>query len=124
MENPEQSNPTILEGTTPLLTDDTMRRKAIDTAFDYRGDVTLTTTDGQSYEGYLYNRDADAPDPYAMMMLKAGGEQKILYADIASLSFSGKDPAAGKTWESWLKRYAEKKLKGEAANIEPDSLED
>ncbi|QDU33527.1 hypothetical protein KS4_15770 [Poriferisphaera corsica] len=124
MENPEQSNPATLEGTTPPLTDDTMRRKAIDTAFDYRGDVTLTTSGGNAYKGYLYNRDDSASEPYAMMMLKAGGEQKIIYADITALTFSGKDPAAGKTWESWLKRYAEKKLKGEAANIESENLED
>jgi hypothetical protein len=39
------------------------------------------------------------------------------------LCFTGKDAAAGKTWENWMRRYAEKKLKGEAADIESETLD-
>ena len=125
MENSQQTEDTqALEGSVTVLADDAMRCKAIDTAFDYRGDVTLETQDGESYEGYLFNRDATCDQPFAMMMLKDGGEKKILYTEMTQITFSDKNPAAGKTWEAWLKRYAEKKLKGEAANIESESLED
>ncbi|WP_432799892.1 hypothetical protein [Poriferisphaera sp. WC338] len=120
----KQTTSESLEGQIPPLTDDTMRRKAVDLAFDYRGDVTIETTSGQSFTGYLYNRDGEAAKPYATMMLKGEAEQRLLYSEIAKLTFSGKDPAAGKTWESWLKRYVEKKLKGEAANIESETLDD
>ena len=43
-------------------------------------------------------------------------------ASIKSLAFTGKDAASGKSWESWIRRYAEKKLAGEAANIESEAL--
>jgi hypothetical protein len=35
------------------------------------------------------------------------------YAEIARLEFSGKDRAAGKHWEDWVKAYNEKKAAGE-----------
>ena len=47
----------------------------------------------------------------------------IPQSDIASLSFTGKDTASGKSFETWIKKYAEKKLAGEAANIESESLD-
>jgi hypothetical protein len=37
----------------------------------------------------------------------------ISYADIAALAFTGRDTAAGKSWEAWMKKYAEKKAAGE-----------
>ena len=120
----EMESGKTLEGSIAELTDDVMRRKAVDSAFDYRGDVTIEVEGGEKYEGYVYNRDGECAEPWAVMMLKGGGEQKIRYAEIVGLAFSGKDPAAGRTWESWLKRYAEKKLKGEAANLDSESLED
>jgi hypothetical protein len=48
----------------------------------------------------------------------------IAYIDIAGLAFTGRDAAAGKSWEAWVKKYMEKKAAGER-NIElkPDSLE-
>ena len=47
----------------------------------------------------------------------------LAQSTIASISFTGKDAAAGKTWENWMRRYAEKKLKGEAAGIESEPLD-
>jgi hypothetical protein len=54
------------------------------------------------------------------------GNQKlsISYADIAALAFSGKDTAAGKTWEAWMKKYNEKKAAGEKnIGLQPEALE-
>ncbi len=38
--------------------------EAIELAFDYRGDVTLELTSGESLVGYLFNRDAAGSDPW------------------------------------------------------------
>ncbi len=120
LQPPPKLTKTTLEGAVPPLTDEEQRRKAIDMAFDYRGDVTIDTRDGRSLTGYVFNRDAQAAEPYARMMLTEGGQTVIKYADVAKLTFSGKDTAAGRSWESWLKRYVEKKMAGEAANIESE----
>jgi hypothetical protein len=48
----------------------------------------------------------------------------ISYADIAALAFSGRDTAAGKSWEAWMKKYAEKKAAGEKGiALHPEPLE-
>ena len=50
--------------------------------------------------------------------------QKIAYADIAALAFTGRDPAAGKSWEAWVRKYWEKKASGEGSlSLQPESLE-
>ncbi len=106
-------------------------RRALDAAFDYRGDITLTLRSGAVIEGYLFDRRTGATLEASVVRLipsnstSSSGEEKVTvrYADIASLSFSGKDTAAGKGWENWVRRYAEKKLKGEAASIESEKLD-
>jgi hypothetical protein len=40
-------------------------------------------------------------------------KRSIAYSDIAALVFSGRDTAAGKTFEAWVKKYWEKKAAGE-----------
>ena len=37
--------------------------------------------------------------------------------------FSGRDPAAGKSWEAWVRKYWEKKAAGQTAEIEPEALD-
>jgi len=51
-------------------------------------------------------------------------KRSLSYAEIGRLEFSGKDRAAGKHWEDWVKAYNEKKAAGEK-NIAllPDALE-
>jgi hypothetical protein len=47
----------------------------------------------------------------------------IRYSEIARLEF-GKDRAAGKHWEAWVKKYTEKKAAGEKnIGIEPEALD-
>jgi hypothetical protein len=101
-------------------------RHALDEACNYRGDVTIVTKAGTSIEGYLFDcRHGSTLETSSVRLIPTAstslsGEEKVTvrYSEIASLTFSGKDTAAGKTWENWLKRYAEKKLKGEAASID------
>jgi hypothetical protein len=108
----------MLEGREVALATDCERREAIEMAFDYRGDVTIETADGRRLEGYIFDRRADVAEPYIRVMLSGGGGATVPYAQITRLVFSGRDTAAGKSWETWVKRYIEAKTKGERATDE------
>jgi hypothetical protein len=102
-------------------------REGLEKAFDYRGDVTITRNDGTVVEGYIFDRraEADLSDSVIRLFPKGNAtKQTIRYSDIRTLTFSGRDTAAGKSWEAWLKKYWEKKAAGEK-NIEltPDKLD-
>jgi hypothetical protein len=116
-----------LEGWIPELASDEDLRNALEKAFDYRGDVTITTKSGERIEAYIFNRSTGATlaDSYVQYFSpKSPGKLKLSYADIARLEFSGKDRAAGKHWEDWLKAYNERKAAGEKnIALHPDSLE-
>jgi len=90
-----------LEGWIPQLASDEEIRVALEKAFDYRGDVTITRKDGSTIEGYLFDRRT-APtlrDSVVRLFPKNSNEKiAISYADIAALAFSGRDTAAGKSW--------------------------
>lgn len=103
-------------------------REGIEKAFDYRGDVTVTLADGHSVEGYLFDRrlGADAQSSVIRLIPKTGAEKlSIPYAQITGLAFTGRDTAAGKSWEAWVKKYIEKKAAGETnIEIKPESLDE
>ena len=116
-----------LEGWIPELAGDEDLRKALEKAFDYRGDVTLTLKSGEKIEAYIFNRQSGATlaDSFVQYFTpKAPEKRKVSYAEIARLEFSGKDRAAGKHWEDWLKAYNERKAAGEKnIALVPESLE-
>jgi hypothetical protein len=116
-----------IEGWVPKLANDTELREALEKAFDYRGDVTLTQKDGTRIEGYIFDRvnGTTLSTSFVRILPKNGSERtKIAYANIAALAFSGRDPAAGKSWEAWVKKYWEKKQAGgEEASLHPDVSE-
>ena len=131
-QNPDQlevapgRQPEGLEGWIPELVNETELRQALEKAFDYRGDVTITGKDGLKIEGYIFDRVAGATlsSSFVRVLPKnGGGRQKIAYADIARLAFTGRDTAAGKSWEAWVKKYWEKKVAGGGANLLPDNAE-
>jgi hypothetical protein len=102
-------------------------REGLEKAFDYRGDVTITRKDGSTVEGYIFDRRAAATLSQSLIRLFPKGQPvkvSIPYSEIASLAFTGRDTAAGKSWEAWLKKYWEKKAAGEK-NIEltPEKLD-
>jgi hypothetical protein len=102
-------------------------REGLEKAFDYRGDVTVRLKDGSSIEGYIFDRrNAATLADSCVRLIPQGQPQKISisYSDIAGLTFTGRDPAAGKSWEAWVKKYWEKKAAGEK-NIEitPENLD-
>jgi hypothetical protein len=91
----------------------------IEQAFDYRGDVTLTLANGERIEGYVFDRERKA-DPAAStlrIMTKPGKKITLKYADVAQIAFTGRDMADGRSWEAWVRKYAERKAAGEK-NIE------
>jgi hypothetical protein len=116
-----------LEGWVPELASDAEVREALEKAFDYRGDITITRKDGSKVQGYLYDRRTGktlAESVVRMMPSDGGGRVNIAYSDIAALAFSGRDTAAGKTFEAWVKKYWEKKAAGEKnIQIEPEKLD-
>jgi len=116
-----------LEGWIPQLATEEEIRQALEKAFDYRGDVTITRKDGSTIEGYLFDRRAAATlkDSVVRLLPKNAREKiSISYADIAALAFTGRDTAAGKSWEAWMKKYAAKKAAGEInIALEPEPLD-
>jgi hypothetical protein len=116
-----------IEGWVPELANETEVREALEKAFDYRGDVTLTQKDGSKVEGYIFDRVSGTTlsDSFVRVLPKnGGGRAKIAYSDIAALVFSGRDPAAGKSWEAWVRKYWEKKeVGGVGASLHPDESE-
>jgi hypothetical protein len=116
-----------LEGWIPQLASEAEIRAALEKAFDYRGDVTITRKDGSKIEGYLFDRRTAATlqDSIVRLYPKNSSEKvSISYADIAALAFTGRDTAAGKSWEAWMKKYAEKKAAGETnIALQPEPLD-
>ena len=116
-----------LEGWVPDLAGESDLRTALDKAFDYRGDVTITLKDGASVEGYVFDRRAGASLAESVVRLipKDRDEKlSIRYDEIARLAFTGRDTAAGKSWETWVKKYNEKKAAGERnIGLAPEKLD-
>jgi hypothetical protein len=116
-----------LEGSVPELASDADLKDALEKAFDYRGDVTLTLKSGERIEAYIFNRHTGATlaDSWVQYFTPAAPDKrKISYAEIARLEFSGKDRAAGKHWEAWVKSYNERKAAGEKnIALHPEALE-
>jgi hypothetical protein len=105
-----------LEGWVPELAGEEEVRQALEKAFDYRGDVTITRKDGSKVEGYIFDRRTGKTlSDSAVRLFPKDTDQKvsIAYSDIAALSFSGRDTAAGKSFEAWVRKYWEKKAAGE-----------
>jgi hypothetical protein len=107
--------------------DPAMLREGVARAVDFRGDVTIVTVDGTTVVGYAFDARLGAtPDPAKdeIRVLPADSNERVRVplASIRTLAFTGKDAASGKSWENWIRRYAEKKLAGEAASIESEVL--
>lgn len=116
-----------LEGWIPELASEDELRDALEKAFDYRGDVTITLKNGECFEAYVFNRStgktlADSWVQY--FRPNVDGKLKTTYDQIARLEFTGKDRAAGKHWEDWVKNYNERKAAGEKdIALTPDVLD-
>jgi len=116
-----------LEGWIPELASEADLQVALEKAFDYRGDISLTFKSGEKVEAYVFNRHTGSSlaDSYVQYFASnAPDKKKATYADIARIEFSGKDRAAGKHWEAWVKKYTEKKAAGETnIALMPEALD-
>jgi hypothetical protein len=116
-----------LQGWIPELANEADVRAVIEKAFDYRGDITIRRRDGSEITGYLFDRriGKTLSDSFVRLMLTSGNERPaIAYSEIAGVAFTGRDTAAGKSYEAWVKKYWEKRAKGEKnISIEPEALE-
>jgi len=116
-----------VQGWVPTLASEEELRIALEKAFDYRGDVTLTLKDNSKIEGYLFDRTSgpSLSTSFVRILPKDSTQKlKIVYANIAALAFTGRDTAAGKSWEAWVGKYWQKKATGEGdLTLEPESLD-
>ena len=122
-----------LQGWIPQLATEADIRAVIEKAFDYRGDVTITCKnkdnkdkEGSEISGYLFDRriGPTLESSVVRLMLATGERPTVSYSEIAAIAFTGRDTAAGKSYEAWVKKYWEKRAKGEKnISIEPEALE-
>ncbi len=126
-----------LQGWIPQLATEADIRAVIEKAFDYRGDVTITRKnkdkdkdkdkEGSQITGYLFDRRIGptlATSVVRLMLATSSERPAIPYSEIAAIAFTGRDTAAGKSYEAWVKKYWEKRAKGEKnISIEPEVLE-
>ena len=116
-----------LQGWIPDLATETDIRAVIEKAFDYRGDVTITRKDGTQVTGYLFDRRVGptlAGSSIRLMLATTQERPAIPYSEIAGIAFTGRDTAAGKSYEAWVRKYWEKRSKGETnISLEPEALE-
>jgi hypothetical protein len=120
----EHSN---LEGWIPPLATEAELRQALAKALDYRGDVTFTLKSGERVEAFVFNCQLGPTlaDCWVQYFAPTAPEKRRLnYAEITRLEFTGKDRAAGKQWEDWVKKYAERKAAGEKGiALQPEVLD-
>ena len=116
-----------IEGWIPELATEDDLRHALEEAFDYRGDVTITRKDGTRLEGYIFDRRKGSTLANSVVrLIPQDSPQKISvpYSEIAAVAFTGRDTAAGKSWEAWVRKYWERKAAGEKGiALEPEALE-
>jgi len=116
-----------LQGSIPQLATEADIRAVIEKAFDYRGDVTITRKNNSAITGYLFDRRIGSTlDNSVVRLILATSTERpsIPYSEIAAIAFSGRDTAAGKSYEAWVKKYWEKRAQGEKnISIEPEALE-
>ncbi len=91
-----------IEGWIPDLATEAELRAALEQAFDYRGDVTITRKDGSRVEGYIFDRRNGATLAESVVrLIPKDSPQKISipYSDIAALAFTGRDTSLNRLTE-------------------------
>lgn len=121
----EPTERTTLQGLVATRDDETALLKALEDAFDYRGDVTITTGNDE-IAGYIFDRRVgDTLDDSSVRLMTAKDDtpRVVRFSEIEALTFSGKDAAHGRSFDTWVKKYVEKKLAGEDASIYSEKLD-
>jgi len=84
-------------------------QQQIEAAFDYRGHVSVILASGKTVVGFLYNRHFEngpgTDDGFIELFLAGSGEPcQLAIADITTVALTGKDEAAGKSYQDWLQK--------------------
>jgi hypothetical protein len=109
-----------LEGAVFTFQSEADRVEAIDKAFDYRGDVSITLRNEQ-IEGFIFNREPKATPPRIEVFIKGSDQPRIIpYADITAIAFTGKDTADGKSWDAWVNKKSDER-QAEADRIKAEA---
>ena len=95
--------------------------EAVEVAFDYRGDVTVSLKSGESLCGYLFNRQVRGSDSYIdVFPSDSSPARQVRYDQIVTIAFTGEDTANGKSWEQWIaKKDSERRV--EIARVAADA---
>lgn len=119
--NHTPSVPDSLEGRKFTPATEQERAEAIEFAFDYRGDVTLGLTSGESIVGFLFNRHASGEPPSIEFFPEDSPAPRVIaYSAIASIAFTGEDTASGKSWEAWASKK-ESERRADAQRVEDEA---
>lgn len=116
----------IKEGDSLDASDPARLLSSLDAIRDFRGDVTLVLHDGTTVDGFVFDVIVGADLGSCALRLLVPGDatrRSVAGREIAAIRITGRDAAAGKTWENWVRRYAEKRLAGERASIESETLD-
>jgi hypothetical protein len=116
----------IQEGDALSASDPARLLASLDAIRDFRGDVTLVLHGGATVEGFVFDVIVGADLGSCARRLLVPGDatrRSVAGREIAAIRITGRDAAAGKTWENWVRRYAEKRLAGERASIESETLD-
>jgi hypothetical protein len=90
--------------------------EVVERAFDYRGNVTIARQDGSEIVGYVFNREARAPEPFLELYdIDGNGPLTVSYREIRAIRFTGRDMAAGNSYAAWLTRKEAAKAEGKPA---------
>lgn len=95
--------------------------EAVELAFDYRGDVTIALKSGESFVGYLFNRQVSGSESSLELFPSDSSiAQKIRYDQISTIAFTGEDTATGKSWETWISKK-ESERRAEVERVAADA---
>lgn len=96
-----------LEKWVPVISGEADLLDALEKAFDYRGDITLKLKSGEELVAYVFNRDHEKK--FLQVYPRDVDEKRVIqYSEIETLSFTGIDTAAGKSWKAWMEKYKAK----------------
>ena len=90
--------------------------RQIEAAYDFRGHANITLKSGESFVGYVFNREYANPrakeQNYIDVIPKDSEERRrIPIAQVAKVELAGQDYAAGNSYEDYLKKKAQSEKK-------------
>jgi|GEM_PF-471734 len=116
--SPSEEQSSSLQGFVATRDDEQALLGALEKAFDYRGDVTLTLTSGETCTGYIFDRTVGQGlhDSTVRLMLQDDANKRaVSFHDIAKVVFTGRDTAHGKSFDTWVKKYVARKMQAASA---------